>query len=98
MIFKKVRQHFDAHLKNKLQENITYRRIFSNLKIEKLKTSLLAVKRIGEKIEIKGTVHRKVGSGQPRATTTKDGYRLKMTVLKENFCLPLKTFFSISFL
>ena len=36
--------------------------------------------------EIKGTVLKKVGSGQPRAAATKDNYRLKTTVLKENLC------------
>ena len=47
-----------------------------------VKASRLAVKIIGEMFETKGTVNRKVGSGHPRASTTKDNHRLKTTVLK----------------
>ena len=67
-------------------KNLIYKWICSIFRIEKVKTSLLTVKRIGERFGIKGTVHRKVGSGHPRAATTKYDYRLNMTVLKENFC------------
>ena len=55
---------------------MTYKWIFIQ-KIEKVKTSFLAVKRIGERFEIKGTVHRKIGSGQPRATQQKSATGLK---------------------
>ena len=47
-----------------------------------MKKSLTAVKRNGERFEIKDTVIRKVGSGRPRASIIKDNHRLKMTVLK----------------
>ena len=47
-----------------------------------LKKSLSAAKRIRQRFVIKGTLNRKVGSGHPRASTTKLDHRLKMTVLK----------------
>ena len=50
--------------------------------MEKVETSLSAVKRIGKRFEIKGTLNRKVGSGQPRAFKIKYNYRFEMTVLK----------------
>ena len=56
---------------------MTYKQIFSIYKIEKVKTSLLAVKRIGEMLEIKGTVHRKIGSGQPELPQQKSATGLK---------------------
>jgi len=52
------------------------------LKIKKVKTSLSAVKRIGQRFEIKGTVNRKARSGHPRASTIKHNHRLIMTFLK----------------
>jgi len=84
---RKVRRHLDEKLKNRIaglrQSNLTYKRIFEILKKEKVETSLSAVKRIGQRFEIQGTVSRKVGSGRPRASTMKDDHRLKMTVLKD---------------
>ena len=62
---------------------MTYKLIFAILKTEMVKTSLSAVKRIGERFEIKGTVNRKFGSGRPRASTIKDDHWLKMTVLND---------------
>ena len=78
-----VRKHLDEHVKIKLQENMTYK---WNSEIKKVKTYLSTVKRIGQRFVIKDTVNRKVGSGRPRASTIKHHHRLKMTVLKENFC------------
>ena len=52
------------------------------MKIEKIKTSLSVVKRIGQRFEIKFTVNRKVHYGRSRASTIKDDNELKMTVLK----------------
>ena len=53
------------------------------MKIEKLKTSLSAVKRIEQMFIIKGTLNMKVGSGRHRASTIKDDHRLKMTILND---------------
>ena len=47
-----------------------------------LTTSLSAMKRIGHRFVIKGTLNRKGGSGRPRASIIKHNHRLKMTVLK----------------
>ena len=62
---------------------MSYKQIFDILKKENVKTSLSAVKRIGQRFEIEGSVRRKSGSGRPRASTVKDDHRLKMTVLKD---------------
>ena len=62
-----------------------------------MKTSVSAVKRIGQSFVIEGTLNGKISSGRPRASTMKDDYRLKITVLKENFCWPQKTFYQIFF-
>ena len=48
-----------------------------------MKTSLSAVKRIGQMFEIEGTLSRKVGSGRPRASIIKDDHMLKMSPLKK---------------
>ena len=61
---------------------MSYKWIFTILKIIKVKPSFLAVKRIEQSFEIKGTLNRKVRSGRPRSSTIKDDYRLKMTILK----------------
>ena len=61
---------------------MTYKLIFAILKIEILKTSLSAVKRIGQRFVIKGKLNRKIGSGRPRTSTIKHNHTLKMTVLK----------------
>ena len=47
-----------------------------------MKTSLSAVKRIGQRFETKSSVNRKVCSGRPRASTIKDDHRLKVSILK----------------
>ena len=70
-------------MQEKRQENMTYRWIFAILKIEMLKTSLSAVKRIGQRYVIKGTLNWKVGSCHPIHSTTKHEHRLKMTVLNK---------------
>ena len=62
---------------------MTYKWIFTILKIEKVKTFLSAVKRIRQRFEIKGTVNMKVRWCRPRAFTIKDNHRLKMTVFEE---------------
>ena len=49
-----------------------------------VKKSPSAVKRIGERFEIKGSVNRKVNSVRPRASTIKDNHRLQMTVLTDS--------------
>ena len=53
------------------RENKTYMWIFEILKIEKVKTYLSAVTRIGKMFEIKTTMNRKVGSGRPRPSAIK---------------------------
>ena len=58
-----------------------YKWIFVIWKIEILKTSVSAVKRIGQRFVIKDTLNRKVSSGHPIAFTIKDDHRPKMTVL-----------------
>ena len=84
----KVRQHLDEHLKHRIawkrQENMTYKWIFAILKIEMLKTSLSAVKRIGKMFVIEGTFNRKIGYGGSIASTStiKHDNRLKITVFK----------------
>ena len=84
---KKVRPHLSEDIKNRIaglrQSNLSYKQIFDILKKENVKTSLSAVKRIGQRFEIEGSVRRKSGSGRPRASTVKDDHRLKMTVLKD---------------
>ena len=67
---------------------MNYKLIFAILKIEKVKTFLSVVKRIGQIFEIKGTLNRKVGPGRPGTSTIKHDHRLKMAVLKveENVC------------
>ena len=65
---------------------IAYKLNLATLKIEMFKTFLSAVKRIGQRFVIKGTLNRKVGSGRPRASTIKNDHKDKTTVLKENFC------------
>ena len=66
----------------RIQENITYKWVSAILKIEKVRTYILDVKRIGESFKSKGTVHRNVDSGQLTPATTKDRYMLKMNVFK----------------
>ena len=84
---KKVRPHLSEDIKNRIaglrQSNLSYKQIFDILKKENVKTSLSAVKRIGQRFEIEGSVRRKSESGRPRASTVKDDHRLKMTVLKD---------------
>ena len=46
------------------------------------KTFFSAVKRIGQRFVIKGTLNWKVGSGRPRPSTVKHDHRLKINVLK----------------
>ena len=53
------------------------------MKIEKVKACLSAVKRIGERFELKSNVNWKVDSGCPRTSTIKDDHRFKMVVLKD---------------
>ena len=62
---------------------MTQKWMFAIFKIEKVKISLLGVKRIGERSEIEGAMNRKVGSNRPRASTIKYNNRLEMTVLKD---------------
>ena len=84
MIPRKVK--VDEYLKNgiawKRQKNMIYKWIFEILKIEKVKTLLSAVKKIGKRFVTKGTSNRKVGSGHLRASTIKLDHRLKMNILK----------------
>ena len=47
-----------------------------------LKTSLSAVKSIGQRFVIQVTLNRKVGFGRPRVSTIKHNHRLIMTFLK----------------
>ena len=61
---------------------MTYKWIFAVLKVEMLKTSIPAVKRIGQRFFIKRTLNRKIGSGRPRVSTIKYNHMLKITVLK----------------
>ena len=61
---------------------MTYKWMFAILKIEMLKISLSAVKGIGRRSVIKGTLNGKVGPGRPRTSTTKHDHRLKMSILK----------------
>ena len=76
---KKVRPHLSEDIKNRIaglrQSNLSYKQIFDILKKENVKTSLSAVKRIGQRFEIEGSVRRKSGSGRPRASTVKDDHR-----------------------
>ena len=67
---------------------MTYKWILAILKTEMFKTSVSAVKRIGQRFVIKSTLNRKVGSSRPRAPTIKHEHRLKMTLLKgiKNVC------------
>ena len=48
-----------------------------------MKTSLPAVTRSGQSVEINEMLQLKVRSGRPRGFTIKDDYRLKTTVLKD---------------
>ena len=57
---------------------MTYKWNFEILKYKKMKTFFSAVKRIGQRFAIKGTLNRKVRSGHPRASTIKEGHRVKM--------------------
>ena len=59
---------------------MSYKWIFAVLKIEKVTTSLSAVKRF-ERYEV--TLNKKVPFGRPRASTTKNDHRLQMTGLKD---------------
>ena len=61
---------------------MTYKWIFEILKIQMLERSFSAVKRIGQRFVIEGTLNRKVGYSHPRAHTKKHNHRLKITVLK----------------
>ena len=61
---------------------MTYKGIFAILKKEKVKTSLLAEKRIGQGFEIEGTMSSKAGTGRPRVSTMKEDIS-KMTVFKD---------------
>ena len=74
----------EKHRKYKLQVD------FRNFEINKVKTSVSAVKRIGQRLVIKDTLNRKVPSGRPRVATISYNHRLKMTILKKNFCCPHK--------
>ena len=67
---------------------MTYKCNFEILKQEKVKI-------IGQRFVIKGTLNRKVCSSCPRASTINEDHRLKMTILKENFCWPQEHFFHI---
>ena len=82
-----VRSHLGEDIKNRIaglrQSKLTYKQIFDILRKENVTTSLSAVKRIGQRFEIEGSVKRKSGSGRPRASTFKDDHRIKMTVLKD---------------
>ena len=82
-----VRSHLGEDIKNRIarlrQSKLTYKQIFDILRKENVTTSLSAVKRIGQRFEIEGSVKRKCESGRPRASTFKDDHRLKMTVLKD---------------
>ena len=49
--------------------------------MEMLKTSVSAVKKIGQRFVIKGILNRKFGSGRPRTSAIKYDYRLERTVL-----------------
>ena len=81
-----VRSHVGKDIKNRIagsmQSKLTYKQIFDILR-KNVTTSLSAVKQIGQRFEIEGSVKRKSGSGRPRASTFKDDHRLKMTVLKD---------------
>ena len=82
-----VRLHLGKDIKNQIaglrQSKLTYKQIFDILRKENVTTSLSAVKRIGQRFKIEGSVKRKSGSGHPRVSTFKDNHRLKMTVLKD---------------
>ena len=82
-----VKPHLGEDVKNRIaglrQSKMTYKQIFGILKKENVKTSLSTVKRIGQRFENERSVKRKTGSGRPRASTSKDEHRLKMTVLKD---------------
>ena len=86
MIPSKVR-HLDERFKNRIawkrQENMTYRWIFAIFEIKMFKTSLSAVKRIGQRFVIR---HIELESSfrSPQSLHNKS-HRLKMTVLKETF-------------
>ena len=84
---RKVRRNLTKKLKHRIailqQSNLTYKRISQFWKKKKVKTCLSAVKRIGQRFEIKGTVSKKTGSVQPRYSTMKDDHMLKITVLKD---------------
>ena len=59
---------------------MTYKLAFAILEIEMLKTSVSAVKRIGQMFVF--TLNRKVGSGCPRASIINHNHGLKVTVFK----------------
>ena len=67
------------------QDNMTYKWIFAILKIEKLKTFLSAVKRIGQMLKVTGTVNSKTGT---RVSTIENNNSLKITFLNgiRNVC------------
>ena len=66
-----VRSHLGEDMNNRIaglrQSKLTYKQIFYILRKENVTTALSAVKRIGQRFEIEGSVRRKSGSGRPRA-------------------------------
>ena len=63
-----VRSHLSEDIKNRIarlrQSKLTYKQIFYIIRKENVSTSLSAVKRIGQRFEIEGSVKRKSGSGR----------------------------------
>ena len=85
MIPSRGKQHLDEHFLNQIpwkrQKNTTYKWIFAFLEIEMLKTSLPAVKRIGQRSVTKATLNKKVGFACTIASTINNDHGLKMIVL-----------------